>query len=72
MGILLVEHNVDLVMSVCDRVAVLDFGRKIAEGAPDQVRSDPAVVAAYLGQGDAGEPDDVAHARLGGMSVEAI
>jgi sulfate-transporting ATPase len=51
MGILLVEHNVDLVMGVCDRVVVMDFGRKIAEGTPAQTRNDPAVVAAYLGGG---------------------
>jgi branched-chain amino acid transport system ATP-binding protein len=49
-SILLVEHHMDLVMSVCDYVVVLDFGRRVAMGTPDQVRSDPAVAAAYLGQ----------------------
>jgi branched-chain amino acid transport system ATP-binding protein len=50
--ILLVEHHMNLVMSVSDRVHVLDFGRKIAEGTPDEVRANPAVIQAYLGTGD--------------------
>ncbi len=47
--LLLIEHDVKLVMGLCDRVAVLDYGRMIAEGAADAVQRDPAVVAAYLG-----------------------
>ncbi len=58
MAILVVEHDMNFVMGVCDQVMVLDFGNLIASGPPEQIRSDPAVIAAYLGDDSDNAPDD--------------
>jgi len=49
--VLLVEHDMNLVMSICDRICVLNYGEKLAEGRPEEIKSNPKVVEAYLGKG---------------------
>jgi branched-chain amino acid transport system ATP-binding protein len=51
LAMLVIEHDMRVIMSLCDRIQVLDHGRTIAEGAPSDIRTSPAVLEAYLGSG---------------------
>jgi ABC-type branched-subunit amino acid transport system ATPase component len=70
MGVLIIEHDVSFVMTLCDRVLVMERGRKLAEGTPSEIRYDPRVISSYLGESQ--QPATHDGTEVDGDSREAV
>ena len=69
-GVLLIEHDMNVVMQISDHIVVLDYGRKISDGEPEAVRNDPAVIRAYLGEDEDEELPDIVKQDLAGDGAD--
>jgi branched-chain amino acid transport system ATP-binding protein len=71
-GLLLIEHDMSVVMTISDHIVVLDYGRKISDGSPEHVKNDPAVIRAYLGEEEEDEASEATPTLSTGSAGEGV